>query len=75
MENMWLAAQSQGIGFTIMSVFGGKPVEKELKKTLGIPGHLKIAFAVRLGYPMRKPEYVRVRRDVETFTHYNRYRP
>lgn len=73
MENMWLAAQSLGIGFMIMSVFGGQPVEKELKQALGIPGHLKIAFAVRLGYPVAKPEYVRVRRDVETFTHHNQY--
>jgi len=35
---------------------------------------LKIAFACRLGYPVpARGRYIRVRRDVEDFTHYNRF--
>jgi len=73
MENMWLMAQALGIGFMIMSVFSGAHVEKELKRILNIPEYMKIAYAVRLGYPVVTPKYLRVRRDMEAFTHYNRY--
>lgn len=73
MENMWLAAQALGVGYTIMSVFSAKPIEKDLKEALGIPESLKIAFAVRLGYPVASPKYFRVRRDPEAFTHHNQY--
>jgi len=38
-----------------MSVLSSRPVEKEIKKFLGIPKHLKIAFALRLGYPAAAP--------------------
>ena len=37
MENMWLMAQELGIGFQIMSVFGGNSVEQDVKKILEIP--------------------------------------
>jgi nitroreductase len=74
MENMWLMAQSLGIGFQILSVFGGGPVERETKRILSIPGKMKIAFAVRLGYPVRAPKYLRVRRDAGLLAHHNRYR-
>ena len=73
MENMWLMAQSLGIGFMIMSAFSGEHNEKELKKILKIPKYMKIAFAVRLGYPVAKSKYVRVRRDMDAFTHHNGY--
>ena len=74
MENMWLMANSLGIGFHIMSVLGAAPGEKEVKRILNIPKHLKIAFACRLGYPISKPaKYLRVRRDVEDFTHHNQF--
>lgn len=74
MENMWLAAQALGISVHIMSVFSSAGAERELKKILHIPKHLKIAFAVRLGYPASAPaKYLRVRRDVEDFAHYNGY--
>jgi nitroreductase len=74
MENMWLMAQSLEISFHVMSVFSSVDVQRELKRTLGIPGHMKIAFAVRLGYP-KTPEtrYMRIRRDVKDFTHLNRF--
>lgn len=76
MENMWLMAQSLGIGFQIMSVFSGGEVEEQVKKILGVPTSLKIAYAVRLGYPVRGPaQYLRVRRDQRTILHHNRYVP
>jgi nitroreductase len=56
----------------IVSSLGSAP---EVKKVLGIPEGLRIAFSCRLGYPAEEPaEYLRVRRDVEDFTHFNRYR-
>jgi nitroreductase len=74
MLNMWLMAHSLGIGFHVMSVFSGAPAQKELKSLLHIPDDLKIAFASRLGYPISTPsKYLRVRRDVEDFTHHNRF--
>jgi nitroreductase len=74
MENMWLMAQSLGISFQVMSVFSAVDVEREVKRTLEIPVHMKIAFAIRLGYPKgAATRYMRVRRDVEDFTHYNRF--
>jgi nitroreductase len=74
MENMWLMAQELEIGFQIMSVFGGNTVEKDVKKILEIPEYMRIAYAVRLGYPISKPsKFLRVRRDINRFIHYNRF--
>ncbi len=74
MENMWLTAQSLGIEFHVMSVFSGESVEDEVKRILGIPEFMKIAYAVRLGYPISKPpELPRVRRDVVELAHHNRF--
>ncbi len=73
MENMWLVAQSLGIGFHVQSVFSGEQVERRVRGLLGIPEPLKIGFAVRLGYPKTADAYLRVRREVEDFTHRNRF--
>jgi len=74
MENMWLVAQSLGIGFQVMSVFSGELVERSVKRLLGIPEHMKIAYAIRLGYPIRKQtSYLRVRRDMAGVVHHNQY--
>ncbi len=71
MENLWLAAESMGIGVQIVSSLGSAT---EVKRILGIPEDLAIAFSCRLGYPSSKPpEYLRVRRDVEDFVHFNQY--
>jgi len=72
MENMWLVAQELGIGFQIMSIFAGD-VQEEVRKILGIPPHMAVSFAVRLGYPAEAPGYLRVRRDPGSFTWRNRY--
>ncbi|MBV7274718.1 nitroreductase family protein [Clostridium sp. PL3] len=74
MENMWLMANSLGIGVQIVSALIGGPVEKEVKRILNIPDHLRIAFSCRLGYPVvGEPKLARVRRDVVDFTHINKY--
>jgi len=74
MENMWLMAQSLGIGFQIMSTFSGAVIERQVKQILAIPDLLKISFAVRLGYPKSAAfRYLRVRRDVADFAHHNRF--
>lgn len=73
MENMWLTANSLGIGVHIVSSLSGNGVEKEIKKMLGIPDDLAIAFTVRLGYPAAPVNYLRVRRDIGDFTHHNRF--
>lgn len=74
LENMWLTAQSLNIGFHVQSVFGADEVERDMRPLLGIPKRFKIAFAIRLGYPMNTPPpYPRVRRDVRDFVHRNRF--
>ncbi len=74
LENMWLMAHSLGISFQVMSILAVGPAEKEARTILNVPEHLKIAFAFRLGYPVATPtEYLRVRREVEDFTHYNQF--
>jgi nitroreductase len=74
MENMWLTAQSLGIGCQIMSVFSGNAVEPQVKRILDIPVQMKIGFAARLGYPVSSAfRYLRVRRNVEDFAHHNRF--
>jgi len=71
MENMWLAAESLGIGMHIVSSLSSSP---EVKDALGIPERLMIAFLCRLGYPVSAPPaYLRVRREVADFTHHDRY--
>jgi nitroreductase len=73
MENIWLTAESQGISCQIMSTFGGNHIQRELKHILGIPGYMKIAYALRLGYPLKEAPLLRVRRDEVILAHYNGY--
>jgi nitroreductase len=73
MENMWLMAQSLGISLQILSAVAAPPVEKQVKQILGIPEQLRIAYTCRLGYPTGSTKYLRVRRDIGDFAHYNKY--
>jgi nitroreductase len=74
MENAWLTAQSLGVACQIMSAFSGDAVEPQVKRILGIPEPMKVAYAMRLGYPSGGPfSSVRVRREVPDFAHRNRY--
>jgi nitroreductase len=71
MENMWLMAYDLGLSFQILSTFASPAVEKQVKRILNIPKPLKVAYACRLGYPTGSTKYLRVRRDLEDFTHHN----
>jgi nitroreductase len=74
LENMWLMAHSLGISFHVISILNKEPADQELKTVLEIPEHLRIAFGIRLGYaPPAERRDLRVRRDVEEFTHHNRF--
>jgi nitroreductase len=74
MQNMWLMASSLGIGLQILSSLAADPAQQALKRLLDVPGHLKVAFTCRLGYPTaQRGAYPRVRRDIEDFTHFNRF--
>jgi nitroreductase len=73
MENIWLAAQSLGIGVQILSFSATASVEKELKQLLGVPDLLKIAYTIRLGYPTAEMKDLRVRREIDDFSHYNKF--
>jgi len=73
MENVWLMAEALGLDLQILSAFSGKHVETEIRKLLGIPDYMKIAYACRLGYPTGTDKYFRVRRDIQDFVHHNRF--
>jgi nitroreductase len=74
MENMWLMAQSLGISVQVLSALSTNPVEKDVKRILNVPEYMKVAFALRLGYPVSTPvKSLRVRRDADAFTHHNRF--
>jgi len=73
LENIWLVAQELGVSVHIMSAFSGDDVQKQLRKILDIPNYIEIGFACKLGYPVSESKYLRVRRDVEAFTHHNNY--
>jgi nitroreductase len=71
MENIWLEVEALGLGLQIVSSLADAA---ELREILGIPEERRVAFSVRLGYPAEgPPEYLRVRREVKDFTHFNRY--
>lgn len=71
LENMWLMAASLGISFHVVSALSGDQVQPTIKELLSIPEPLTIAISFRLGYPLAAANYLRVRRDVNSFTHYN----
>ncbi len=73
MQNIWLAAQALGVQLQILSLSATASVEKELKHLLDVPDPLKIAYTIRLGYPVVAVQGVRIRRNVEDFTHHNKY--
>jgi nitroreductase len=73
MENIWLTAQALGISMQILSLSATVTVEKELKQVLDIPDPLKIAYTIRLGYPLMPAKSLRVRRETDDFTHHNLY--
>jgi len=74
LQNMWLMAGALGVSVQVLSALSEGNTEPMLHQILDIPGYMRIAFACRLGYPRAAPgKYLRVRREVPEFTHYNRY--
>ena len=74
MENMWLMADSLGIGFHIISSLSAENVENEVKRILHIPDDLKIAFSCRFRISfIAAQNSVRVRRDIDDFTSHNKF--
>jgi len=74
MQNLWLESNSLGIDFQIISAIAGGPVGIEVKRILAVPENLKIAFTARLGYAAAAPPHtLRVRRDIEDFSHHNHF--
>jgi nitroreductase len=74
LENVWLMATALGIDFQAVSALGNKLVDEAIKEILQIPHHLRVALAFRIGHVIGNPEKrITVRRDVEDFTHHNRY--
>lgn len=71
MENMWLMANSLGIGVHILSSLSGKQAAAEIAKLLNVPDKFALAFTMRLGYPATPVHYLRVRRDLDDFVHRN----
>jgi nitroreductase len=75
MENMWLTAESPGVGMHVLTVFADSDVEAEICSVLKIEPQMKIAFACGLGYAADPSvEDARVRRDLEDFVHHNEFR-
>lgn len=72
MQNMWLMANSIGIGFHILSSLSAGTIGDKVKSILNIPDNLVIAYTCRLGYPKETvPKFTRVRRNIEDFVHSN----
>ncbi len=51
LQNMVIAAEALGLG----SCWIGHFVEREVKKTLKIPDHLKVVAMITIGYPAERP--------------------
>lgn len=73
MENIWLTAHALRISMQILSLSATVSVENELKQLFSVPDQLKIAYTIRLGYPSIPSKDLRVRREIEDFTHHNLY--
>jgi nitroreductase len=71
MENMWLMANSLGIGVHIVSSLSESRVARSVMEMLKVPDNFVIGFTMRLGYPVGQANYLRVRRDLNDFTHRN----
>ncbi len=52
LQNMVIAAEALGLG----SCWIGHFVEKEVKRALKIPDHLKVVAMITIGYPAERPE-------------------
>jgi hypothetical protein len=49
-------------------------VAAEIAKLLNVPDKFRLAFSMRLGYPVTPVHYLRVRRDRHDFVHRNGFK-
>jgi hypothetical protein len=58
----------------VLSAMSGDRVEQELRSILRFPPCMKVAFGLRIGYPLAAEQpRLRVRRDLEDFTHHGTF--
>jgi hypothetical protein len=68
-QNLSQAAHAAGLALQLAAPDPGET----LMRALAIPAACEIAFAVRLGRPMRTPSTSRVSRDLRDLIRWNRY--
>lgn len=75
LQNLWLTAEARGLGVQVISALSDGAAAAEVHRILGIPGPLRIAYSVRVGYPVADgdSDYLRVRRPTSRFVHRNSY--
>lgn len=72
LQNVWLAAEALGLSFQVVSALGAPDIEPEVKRLLGVPTHLHVAYGARIGHPLGSPvPTLRVRRESDELVHYN----
>lgn len=74
LENVWLTAQSLGLGCQVLASLADEGVEPAIRNLLGVPDRLRVALGCRLGYPLHEvASPPRVRRDAGRWVHHNAY--
>lgn len=49
-------------------------MEEDLRRLLNFPDYMNIRFSLKSGYPVSEStKYLRVRREMELFSHHNMY--
>jgi len=70
-QNLMLAAYSQGLGTCWIGVSGNPEYEEKFREILGVPSHLRVVTAITLGYPAEAPS--KDRRPLDEIVHWERY--
>jgi nitroreductase len=73
LENLWLAAEALGLAAQMISSVANEATAAAIRRVLGIPDRLSIAYALRVGMPLAPTPTPRVRREISAFVHHNRY--
>ena len=64
LQALWLAATSRGASLQFQSsMLLEKFAKEQIHKMIDIPDSHQLLLVIRLGYPDRDPQYVRIRRD------------
>ena len=74
LENIWLACESLELGVHVLTVVSDGAVEAQLKTLMHIPPQMKFGFVCSIGYAaIPTTPYIRVRRELKDFVHYNKF--